>query len=410
MLEVDYVGLKMKNPVIVASATPTINLRAIERAAASGAGAVVTKSAIFLDEKGQRAGGHPRPAFMVVNRGETFDRKLADEGAYQTLFRAGEPYPTPDELAEIVAQVKKTIDIPVIASVCGPPNDYEKWRQLAIIMEQAGADAIELNMHCMPVIKYTDPEIVATVKRAVKKVPVICKLMVPWENPLEVGPKIEQAGADAIAAIGTYAMNGMEVDVDTGKILMQSSYYGLGGTWLRPVSLAFVSRLASVVKIPISGVTGVQTWRDAVKYLMLGATTVQVCGALYSDGYKVIGNIVNGIAEFMENKGYWSIGDFQGTVKPEGAVSDPSIRACMDKDGCVGCGDCAEVCFYEAIEFRAEPARIDPTICDGCGVCVTVCPLKAIKLNRVKIDREKCQGCGLCVSICPSKVLAMKGD
>ena len=395
MLEVNYAGLRLKNPIIVASATPSMSLDGLKKANDSGAGAVIIKSVVFPKKylknmeyvEGRATGLKPSPRFLLLNQGETYNSSLTDKRAYFTLFRVGEPYLKPDEAAEMIERGKKDIDIPIIGSVAGAVDDYEEWKKLARIMEDSGADAIELNLHCIPVVKYTNSKIVRAVRQAVA-IPVIAKLMCAWENPESIGPELENAGASAITAVGTFGMPVMELDVETPRILLQPSYYGAGGPWLRPVGLAFVSKLAKVVKIPISGVTGVVSWQDAVKYILVGATTVQVCAAIYAKGYKVLGEITQGIEEFMERKGYRKIQDFKGFLQKdilprEHLEYDPPIRALVDEDLCDGCGDCRESCFFEAITVEDDLARIEAERCDGCGLCVSICPLRAITMRKV---------------------------
>jgi len=397
MLEVEFAGIKLKNPVIAASATPTINLDGLRRAAEGGAGAIVTKSAVFPKKvvegmeyvKGRPTGLKPSPRFMLLNKGETYDPALTNEGSYFTLFRVGEPYLKPEELVEMIEKIKKSVNIPVIASIAGAVDDLEEWQKLAKPMQEAGADAVELNLHAIPIVKYTNPDIVRAVKEVVS-IPVIAKLMYGWEDPAELGSKVERAGADAITAVGTFGFPTMEIDVEAPRILTQPSYYGAGGPWYRPVSLAFVSRLAKTVKIPVLGVTGVVTWKDAVKYIMVGATAVQVCAAIYAKGYRVLGEIAMGIEEFMRRKGYQKIDDFRGSilkeiVPPWKLEWGPPIKATVDEASCDGCGDCVESCFYGAISLEENLASIDSDKCDGCGLCVWVCASKAVAMEKQRV-------------------------
>jgi len=182
----------------------------------------------------------------------------------------------------------------------------------------------------------------------------------------------------------------MEIDVEAPRILTQPSYYGAGGPWYRPVSLAFVSRLAKTVKIPVLGVTGVVTWKDAVKYIMVGAAAVQVCAAIYAKGYRVLGEIARGIEDFMRRKGYQRIDDFRGSilkeiVPPWKLEWGPPIKATVEEASCDGCGDCVESCFYGAISLEENLASIDSDKCDGCGLCVWVCPSKAVAMQRQRL-------------------------
>jgi len=396
MLEVEYAGLKLRNPIIVASATPTINYDNWKRCEAAGAGAFVPKSVIFSKKlaegqkftPGQRTGFNPRPRFKIVNKDDTsFDPNLAKRGAFFYLLSSGERYPLPEEFAREIERGKKEISIPIIASICGAEKQYEEWAKLAKIVESAGADAIELNMHHMPVNNYTDPEVLRTVKQAVK-IPVIGKTMAPWENPVEQCKKLEAAGADAISTMGHIRFRGLDIDPEEEKIPLSPIFLGVSGPIYAPLALAIVAQTAMVAKVPISGVSGVMSWRGVVKNILAGATTVQVCTTLYQDGYGAIGKMLQGLEDFMKRKGYKSIHDFRGkilkTMVPPTAVPDePPIKAAVDEETCIGCGNCSEVCFYSAIGMKDDLASIDQMKCDGCGLCVSICPVKAIAMKDV---------------------------
>lgn len=383
MKPVQYAGLTLKNPVIISSATPSITPEAIRKGALAGAAAVVTKSVIFPEKDGRPAGGYPRPRFQLFNSQKGYDPALTERGGLFSLFRLGEPYPTPDKMERMLDEVKKMkdVDIPIIVSICGSPVDYDEWRRLARRMEDAGADALEINMHAYPEIKYTDPLFVKVVKDEVK-IPVISKLMSIHEDPATMGRKVEQAGADAIAALGTFGLRGVEIDIETEKPWMNMAH-GMGGSWLRPVGLAFIETLARTVKTPLSGVTGVQTWRDAVKYILLGASTVQLCAAIYARGYKAVTEIVEGLEIYMKDHGYDSIEDFRGRALANFLPQEyePPIRALVDPAKCVGCGKCAEICLFDAINMENKKAVISEA-CDGCGLCWSYCPARAIRSER----------------------------
>lgn len=383
MKPIDYAGLMLKNPVIVASATPSITVQTILKAAHAGAGAVVTKSVIYPEADGRPAGGWARPRFQLWNSSNGYNPALTEKNGHFSLFRRGEPYPTPEKMERMLEEIRKVkIDIPIIVSICGSPTDYETWRTLAKRMENAGADAIELNMHAYPEHRMTDPLYITAAKSAVK-IPVIAKLMAINDPPEVVGPKVEIAGADAVAALGTFGFRAIELDVENRQPFM--GYHGLGGTWLRAVSLAYVSGLANTVHIPISGVTGIQSWQDAVKYILLGATTVQICGAIYARGYKVITEVVDGLEKYMQEHDYDSITEFRGAALKNIQPLEyaPDVHAEVDPKLCVGCGKCAELCFFDAIEMNDKKAHIKQS-CDGCGLCASYCPRRAITMKYGK--------------------------
>ncbi len=386
MIPVNFAGLQLRNPVIVASATPSINADAIKRAADAGAGAIVTKSMVFPDQKtGKPVGRNGRPRFMLYNSPNGWDPALYRKNGQFSFFRNGEAYPTPDEMCRILENVKKdrNVDIPIIISICGSPYDYEGWRKLARMAEDAGADAIEINMHAIPKVSTFDPLFVSVPKSEVK-IPVISKLMAINDDATMAAQKAEAAGADAITALGTFGFKGLEINTETE--LPWLGYHGLGGSWLRAVSLAYVSKAAQGTKLPISGVTGVQTGQDAIKYILAGATTVQVCGAIYAKGFPVLKEISDGIDAWMQEHGYKTIEEFRGKVlehinDPEYTEVSPPVRAVVNEDKCIGCGLCKESCMFSALTVENKMAHISEK-CDGCGVCWSICPQRAISMER----------------------------
>lgn len=386
MLSVDFCGLKLKNPVIVASATPSIDVQSIKRAAANGAGAVVTKSVMFPDSSGRPTGANPRPKFQLYNTPGGYDPVLTEKGGMFSFFRIEEPYPTPEKMTEMLKELKgpNGVDIPIIVSICGFTGDYESWRKLARMMEDAGADALELNGHMWnPYSRFTDPVIASVVKKEVK-IPVIFKMMGVTEDPTEVAPKIVAAGADGITGLGTFGLDGIELDVEAEKPWF-SETTGLGGPWLRPVSLAFVSRIANSTNVPISGVTGIQCAEDAIKYILMGASTIQVCGAIYARGYKVLQEIADGIEAWMKKKGYKNIEEFRGKALPYltgVSPQDQPVRAYVT-DKCKGCKMCLDSCMFDALHLKDGKAFADER-CDGCGVCWSMCKYRAIEMREYK--------------------------
>lgn len=388
-----FVGLELKNPIIAASATSTWNLESMLKAEKAGAGAVVTKSVGYHSKNESRFVGHPRPRYRLVNKGCSWDPALDKEGAFFSLYRLGEMQAPeePEEYAEVIRAAKDALTIPVIVSLANvwvPP--YKEWAKTAKIMEKAGADALELDLSAHPMPKATDPNIVRAVRDAVG-IPVIAKLMIGSEDPTEIGPRIEKAGADAICAIGTGPGLCLEVDVASEQFVLQPSFLATGGPWYRPIGLAFIARLARSVDIPLSGVTGVVTWEDAAKYILLGATTVQVCAAIYAHGYGVLGRIADGLDGYMREKGYSSVEAFRGKLlgqlvpRWDDLELDPPVFAAVNARQCTLCGRCIDTCMYDAISLARNgmSIQIDGGKCDGCGLCVSRCLAGALSMRRL---------------------------
>jgi dihydroorotate dehydrogenase/NAD-dependent dihydropyrimidine dehydrogenase PreA subunit len=391
--EVNFVGLKLRNPVVVASAETIRDYECMRRARDAGAGAVVTKSVVFSKPyftgmkhiAGKATGMNPRPRFAVTNKDGKFDPALHRKGAHFTLFRGGGLYYHPDDASRDIEKAKKTLDIPIIGSIVAQQDDLDEWQRIAKVVQDAGADALELNMHCIPYFIGTTPKIVAAVKE-VAKVPVIPKLMVPWEDAGGMAKALVAAGADALTGMGTFVLRAFDIDVENKKMMMMPTAYGLGGSWLNSVGLAYAASMASSVKVPISGVSGVASSRDVVKYIMAGATTVQVCGAIFAEGYKVIGKLVNGLEKYMQENGYKSIDEFRGLILKEMIPRsempyEPPIKAAVDKGKCIGCKNCADLCFWHALSMKDKKIDVAREKCDGCGLCVSICDQGALALK-----------------------------
>lgn len=386
MTPINFAGLQLRNPVIVASATPSINVEAIKRAEDAGAAAVVTKSMVARNAVTGRPGGMCfRPRFMVYNSPQGFDPAVFKREGHFSFYRSAEVYPTPEEVVEMLEELKgpRGVEIPIIASICGKPDDYEEWRRFARMAEDAGADAIELNMHAVPKVNTLDPLFISVVKSEVK-IPVICKMMAINDNPTIAAKKAEAAGADAITALGTFPFDGLQINTDTERPWL--GLHGMGGTWLRALSLRYLAEVAQGTKLPLSGVTGVQCGRDAIEYMLCGASTVQICGAIYAKGYKVLKEVSDGIDAWMAEHGYKSIEEFRGKAlqhinDPEYTEYDPPVRAVVHEDKCIGCGICKDSCMYGALSVENKKAHISEK-CDGCGVCWSLCPQRAITMDR----------------------------
>jgi dihydropyrimidine dehydrogenase (NAD+) subunit PreA len=252
---------------------------------------------------------------------------------------------------------------------------------------------IEINVSCpMPAEKVgmhigRDPKLTAEQVKAVKEIvdlPVTVKLSPNFAYLDEIAKEAEKAGADAISATNSVqALYG--IDIETGKPILPA-FGGYSGPAIKPITLRCVAKIARAVKIPVSGIGGISTWKDVVEFIMAGATTVQICTAVMWKGLKVFKELNNGLRAFMERKGYEKITDVRGIalkhlITVEELAKEPPMHATVDTL-CNGCGLCANLCEYDAIQMVEGKAKVDESKCDGCGLCKEYCPLKAIKLVR----------------------------
>lgn len=372
-----YVGLKLKNPVIVAAAGITETAERIEKAARAGAGAVVMKS--FFDQEVCRTS--PTPRFAILSRATKW---FHSDTLYS--FEQASPF-GPEEYANEVGRASRRVDIPVIPSLnC---SSIDSWVRNAKLMADAGAPALELNLSCpygTQIMEWKDLEgtMIETVRAVAENVsnPVIAKITGQLTDPLKVAFEVQKAGARAIVIFNRFT--GLEIDLKTEQPIMHGSFAGHGGTWSLHYPLRWISVISPQLSIDTCASGGVVDGGDVAKYLLVGAAAVQVCTAVYLKGYEVIGEIVEGLKTFMREKGYRTIEEFRGkvtkTIKSPQTVDRRHLyRARIVADKCTECGRCDDICIYGAMNSDRGPRSINDR-CDGCGLCVEICPHGAAEL------------------------------
>ena len=290
-LSVEFAGIKLPNPTILASGILGVSGEMLIRVSRAGAGAVVSKS---FNRKGRE--GYRNPSFIEVQGG--------------FLNALGIPNPGMEEMREEVETASRQ-RVPVIASVFG--FDAEEFAESAMMGERGGAIAVELNVSC-PHVKEVGveigqrPKVVAEVTQTVKSrvhVPVFVKLSPNVTDITEVARAAEGAGADAITAINTVL--GTAVDVDSGFPILGGVLGGLSGPAIHPIALRAVFQISQAVRIPVIGVGGIEDWKGAVQMMMAGASAVQIGSAVTSKGLEVFREVNTGIEKFLERKGYSSV-------------------------------------------------------------------------------------------------------
>ncbi|HYU54635.1 MAG TPA: dihydroorotate dehydrogenase [Candidatus Dormibacteraeota bacterium] len=290
-LSVEFAGIKLPNPTILASGILGVSGEMLIRVSRAGAGAVVSKS---FNRKGRE--GYRNPSFIEVQSG--------------FLNALGIPNPGMEEMREEVEVASKQ-GVQVIASVFG--FDAEEFAEAAVMGERGGAIAVELNVSC-PHVKELGveigqrPKVVAEVTQAVKNrvnIPVFVKLSPNVTDITEVARAAESAGADAVTAINTVL--GTAVDVDSGLPILGGVLGGLSGPAIHPVALRAVYQIRQAVRIPVIGVGGIEDWKGAVQMMMAGASAVQIGSAITIKGLDVFQEVTTGIGKFLERKGYSSV-------------------------------------------------------------------------------------------------------
>ena len=393
-LSVEIGGIKFKNPIVVASATPTMDSIRMKHGIDGGAGAVIAKS--LFGEAGRLGRKFPRPRFKLIDYRDypEYPKKLPHAFTLRSLEECSAfDYPT---YMEDINRTKDLIkdDGVVIASLSG--SSLEEWSEMCELVNKTNADFVELNNSCpfaadmgvkmgAGAVDVTF-EAVKTCAGILKK-PFSVKITPQANNPVEIAKQVEEAGAYAVNMSARFS--GIVIDIETARPVPFGAMGGYGGPYLIGYGLKLVSQAAKELKIPIISGLGVWDWRDIVAYTMCGATLVQSAAAIMLKGYKVTGKWAESMAAWMEGKGYKSLDDMRGValpniVKTADVPRKPeNVKATIDSTKCTRCGICLRSCFYDAITLTKAGAVINPDVCDVCGMCVEVCPEYAAQLQYI---------------------------
>jgi dihydropyrimidine dehydrogenase (NAD+) subunit PreA len=394
-LAVEFAGIPFKNPFLLSSAPPTMDVRHILRAARLGWGGAVMKTVT------EEPTVDPRTRLGVLRK----NGKAIGMNNIELLSREPLKTWTEDWIPKIKREAPEGF-IFVASMMSGPEPDG--WTSLAETMSQTGADAIELNVSCphgspekhMGAFIGQNPSLVEQVTRAAKKgteLPILVKLTPNVTDIVPIAQAAVKGGADGLSAINTVeSLIGIDVEIATplpvaygvDKTEQLSTYGGFCGPAVRPIGLRVVSQIAKALPdIPISGIGGIEDWTSSVEYLMVGARTLQVCTAVMWYGFSIIKTITEGMVKFMERKGYMTLDEMVGKALPKITTwtaltkLSPVVARVID-NRCTGCKECVVACAdgaYVAIQMKEGVAVVNPEKCDGCGLCAVVCEDDAVE-------------------------------
>jgi dihydroorotate dehydrogenase (NAD+) catalytic subunit len=296
-LRVKLAGLSLANPTMLASGILGYSAETLKGIVEGGASAVVTKS-VGLKPRS----GYANPTVVQVACGLINAMGLPNSGI--------------DEFTREIKEAKAVLSVPVIVSVYGfSADEYAVVAEKAV---EAGADAVELNVSC-PHVKETgveigqNPKVLAEVVRKVKKVvdkPVFVKLSPNVADIAEIAETAVEAGADVITAINT--VKAMAIDIETAKPVLGNKRGGLSGPAIKPVAVRCVYDIYERVKVPIIGCGGITSWRDAVEFMLAGASAVQIGTAIALKGPNVFKSVARGIDAYLKRKGFRSVNEIVG--------------------------------------------------------------------------------------------------
>jgi dihydropyrimidine dehydrogenase (NAD+) subunit PreA len=388
-LSVDFAGIRSPNPFWLASAPPTNSGYQVMRAFEAGWGGAVWKTL-----------GDP-----IVNVSSRFGA-LTVAGQRMVGLNNIElitDRPLEHNLREI-REVKRAFpDRAVVASLMMEPK-RERWHELVKRVQEAGVDGFELNFGCphgmsergMGAAVGQVPDLVAQNTEwvaEVAEIPVIVKLTPNITDIRETARAAVQGGANAVSMINT--INSLiGVDLDTWHPIPhvdgKGAHGGYCGPAVKPIALNMVAECARdpLVPVPISGIGGVATWRDAVEFLLMGATNVQVCTAVMHHGFRVVEDMVDGLNRYLDARNMNSVVELVGQ-----SVScftdwkhlnlEYKVVAQINQDLCIHCNKCyiacedaAHQCIHPVEQNGIAQWVVDESECVGCNLCAMVCPVE----------------------------------
>ncbi len=401
-LSTNLAGIKSPNPFWLASAPPTNSGYQIMKAFDAGWGGAVWKTlGVPVVNVSSRYGSlnYRDTRMMGFNNIELItDRNLSDN------------------LREIEEVKKRFPHHAVIASLM--VETREEWHQIVKDAENAGADGLELNFGCphgmcergMGSAVGQEPKVLKTIVGWVKEVatkPVIVKLTPNISDITRPAQAAQDGGGDAISLINTIqSIVGVDIDnfVAFPVVDGKSTNGGYCGPAVKPIAMNMLKNCAQHpgFKIPISGIGGIENWRDAVEFILLGATSVQICTAVMHYGFGIIREMIVGLEQYMDEKGFKTLDDFRGKALPnimhwEDLNLKYKVVADIHEEKCIGCQLCYTACedgAHQAISLSNDPLNRIPNIieenCVGCNLCSLVCPVEGcITMERRDDGTEK---------------------
>lgn len=386
-LSLEFCGVKFPNPFTLAAAPTTDSAEMVARAFEAGWGGAILKTTSVETEVVELV-------YPMMSGIDLEDKKLM---GLQNIDLISERHI--DEVEKDVKALKKEFpDKVVAASIMGAKK--EDWQQLVRRLEAAGVDLIECSFSCphgmpergMGSTIGQDPELTERtarwVKEAATRVPIVIKLTPQIADITAAARAVKRSGADGVCAINTLkSMIGVDLEtfIPYPNVGGYSTYGGYSGPAIKPVTLRCVAEIAKSVDIPIAAVGGISTWSDAVEFLLLGATNIQLCTAVMHNGFRIIEDLIDGLSVYLEEKGMDSVKELVGKALPYIAdhsklSRDYKVVSTVNRETCVKCDVCYIACMdgaHQAIDLdEMRIPVINEDKCKGCGMCETVCPVE----------------------------------
>lgn len=398
-LSIDFCGVHCENPFFLSSSVVGSNYEMVAKAFDMGWAGVAFKTiGLFVPDE-------VSPRFSAMEKESTpfVGFKNIEQISDHTL----------EENLGFLKQLKK--DYPtkvIIASIMG--QNEEEWTILAQKMEEVGADIIECNFSCPQMVGEglgsdvgTNLELVSRYTKATRKgtkLPILAKMTPNITKMEEPAIAAVRAGADGIAAINTIKSI-MNVNLNAFEseptVVGKSAVGGYSGKAVKPIALRFIhdmKKCEELKNIPISGMGGIETWRDAAEFIAMGCGTIQVTTSVMQYGYRVIEDMIEGFSNYMISEGITSVADMVGKALPHLVSADELERSTIeypkfDRKKCISCGRCYLSCYdggHQALRIDEKTGQpmMDAKKCVGCQLCKLVCPVGAITAGT-RVEKKK---------------------